>query len=103
MPDKQRIRVGIDVGGTFTKAVAIDVRTGAILSKSTLPTTHRSERGVSEGIVHVLTDILEQSRIDINDIELISHSTTQAINALLESDTSNVGIIAMASVHQRRM
>ena len=95
MPDKQRIRVGIDVGGTFTKAVAIDVRTGAILSKSTLPTTHRSERGVSEGIVHVLTDILEQSRIDINDIELISHSTTQAINALLESDTSNVGIIAM--------
>ncbi len=95
MPDRQRIRVGIDVGGTFTKAVAIDVKTGTILSKSTLPTTHMSERGVSEGIVHVLTDILKQSRIDMNDIELISHSTTQAINALLESDTSRVGIIAM--------
>lgn len=95
MPDKTRIRVGIDVGGTFTKAVAIDVKTGAILSKSTLPTTHKSERGVSEGIVHVLTAILTQSKININDIELISHSTTQAINALLESDTSNVGIIAM--------
>ena len=72
MPDRQRIRVGIDVGGTFTKAVAIDVKTGTILSKSTLPTTHMSERGVSEGIVHVLTDILKQSRIDMNDIELIS-------------------------------
>lgn len=95
MPEKQRIRVGIDVGGTFTKAVAIDAKFGTILSKSTVPTTHKAEKGVSEGIVKALSNILEESKIDINDIELISHSTTQAINALLESDTSKVGIIAM--------
>ena len=95
MPEKQRIRVGIDVGGTFTKAVAINAKTGSILSKSTVPTTHKAEKGVSEGIVQSLSNILEESKIDINDIELISHSTTQAINALLESDTSKVGIIAM--------
>ncbi|AFS80871.1 hydantoinase/oxoprolinase [Candidatus Nitrosopumilus koreensis AR1] len=95
MSEKPRIRVGIDVGGTFTKAVAIDAKTGTILSKSTVPTTHKAEKGVSEGIVQALSNILEESKINLNDIELISHSTTQAINALLESDTSKVGIIAM--------
>jgi len=95
MKNKQRIRVGIDVGGTFTKAVALDVKTGSILSKSTVPTTHNAEKGVSEGIVQTLSNILDISNIDVNDIELISHSTTQAINALLEYDTSQVGIIAM--------
>ena len=95
MNHKKRIRVGIDVGGTFTKAVAIDVKTGQIISKSTVPTTHSSEKGVSEGILHALSNIIKESKINVNDIELISHSTTQAINALLESDTSKVGIIAM--------
>lgn len=95
MSDKSRIRVGIDVGGTFTKAVAIDAKTGSVLSKSTVPTTHSAEKGVSVGIVSALSNILEESKIDVSDIELISHSTTQAINALLESDTAKVGIIAM--------
>ena len=95
MQTKKRIRVGIDVGGTFTKAVAIDVKTGLIIAKSTVPTTHSSEKGVSEGILQALSNILDESKIKVDDIELISHSTTQAINALLESDTSKVGIIAM--------
>ncbi|PIN84610.1 MAG: methylhydantoinase, partial [Nitrosopumilales archaeon CG11_big_fil_rev_8_21_14_0_20_33_24] len=93
--NKRRIRVGIDVGGTFTKAVAIDVKTGSLLAKSTVPTTHSAEKGVSEGIVIALKKIIDETGIGINEIELISHSTTQAINALLESDTSKVGIIAM--------
>ena len=92
--NKRRVRIGIDVGGTFTKAVAIDAKTGNILGKSTVPTTHNAKRGVSEGIVTALTEVLETG-IGIDEIELISHSTTQAINALLESDTSKVGIIAM--------
>jgi len=95
MQSKRRVRVGIDVGGTFTKAVAIDAKDGSILGKSTVPTTHSSEKGVSEGIVSALSKILDDTGINIHEIELISHSTTQAINALLESDTSKVGIIAM--------
>ena len=95
MQNRRRVRVGIDVGGTFTKAVAINAKDGSILGKSTVPTTHASEKGVSEGIVSALKKILDKTGIGIDEIELISHSTTQAINALLESDTSKVGIIAM--------
>ena len=90
-----RVRIGIDVGGTFTKAVVIDAATGKLVAKSTVPTTHRSERGVAEGIIQALGIILDDASIPKNNIEIISHSTTQAINALLESDTYKVGIIAM--------
>ena len=95
MNEKNRVRVGIDVGGTFTKAVALDLKSGDILGKSTVLTTHTSEKGVSEGIITALSNVMNSADITFDTIELISHSTTQAINALLESDTFKVGIIAM--------
>ncbi len=91
----RRIRIGIDVGGTFTKAIAIDIKTGQLIGKSTTPTTHKAQKGVSEGIVLALSNLVSESKIELVEIELIAHSTTQAINALLESDTAKVGIIAM--------
>ncbi|HEX6253003.1 MAG TPA: hydantoinase/oxoprolinase N-terminal domain-containing protein [Nitrososphaera sp.] len=52
------IRVGIDVGGTFTKAVAIEMMTGQIMGKVTVPTTHSSSNGVSTGIVEALKTLI---------------------------------------------
>jgi N-methylhydantoinase A len=92
---ERRVRVGIDVGGTFTKAVAIDMVTGRIIGRSTLPTTHTSYKGVSTGILQALSDVMDHFEITPSEIELISHSTTQAVNALLEGDTAKVGIIGM--------
>lgn len=100
--NSRRIRIGIDVGGTFTKAVAIDIKTGKILGKSTVPTTHKAKKGVSEGIVSALTNIIDESKIELSEIELIAHSTTQAINALLEADTAKVGIVAMGVGPEKR-
>jgi N-methylhydantoinase A len=91
----KRVRVGIDVGGTFTKAVAIDVHKGEILSSAAVPTTHLSFQGVSDGILMALSKLMNESRIINSEIELVSHSTTQAVNALLEGDTAKVGIIGM--------
>lgn len=92
---QRRIRIGIDVGGTFTKAVAIDMLKGAIVGKVTVPTTHTSSEGVSTGIVEALKTLMQKHSIINSDIELIAHSTTQAVNALLEGDTATVGIIGM--------
>ena len=91
----RRIRIGIDVGGTFTKAVAIDMIDGRIIDKVTVPTTHLSNQGVSTGILQALTILMEKHSIHNSEIEIISHSTTQAVNALLEGDTAKVGIIGM--------
>jgi N-methylhydantoinase A len=91
----RRIRIGIDVGGTFTKAVAIEMVQGKILGMITVPTTHFSSDGVSTGIVEALKKLIEKYSIQNSEIELISHSTTQAVNALLEGDTAKVGIIGM--------
>jgi len=102
MNENRRVRVGIDVGGTFTKAVAIDLKTGTILGKSTVLTTHTAEKGVSQGIIQALSNVIESANLSIHDIELISHSTTQAINALLENDTFKVGIISMGVGPEKR-
>src|ERR687889_215331 len=91
----RKIRVGIDVGGTFTKAIAIDIASGKFIGKTTVPTTHTSERGVADGIIIALRDLIKNFGIERSEIELISHSTTQAVNALLEGDTEKVGIIGM--------
>ena len=71
---KRRIRVGIDVGGTFTKAVAIDMVTGNIVGKSTLSTTHKSNQGVSTGILQALSDVMNKFEIQNYEVELISHT-----------------------------
>lgn len=91
----KKIRIGIDVGGTFTKAVAIDMVEKKILGKKSVPTTHSLDGGVSIGIVNALSTLIELCNIDHEEIELISHSTTQAVNAFLEGDVSKVGIIGM--------
>jgi N-methylhydantoinase A len=53
------------------------------------------EGGVSAGIVNALSTLIEMCNTDHKEIELISHSTTQAVNAFLEGDVSKVGILGI--------
>ena len=89
-------RIGIDVGGTFTKAVLIDNASRAVVDRYSVLTTHSHARGVAAGVVEVFRNVLERSGVAPSEVIFLAHSTTQAINALLEGDVATVGVIGMA-------
>ena len=91
------ILIGIDVGGTFTHAVAVENPGNKIIAHAVTPTTHSSLYSVSEGIVKVFADVLEKAGVNKDDVRLVAHSTTQATNALLEGDVCKVAIVGMGS------
>ena len=89
-------RIGIDVGGTFTKAVLIDNATRTVVGRYSVKTTHAHTRGVAAGVVEVFREVLAQSQVRPDEVVFLAHSTTQATNALLEGDVAKVGVIGMA-------
>ncbi|MBC5799173.1 MAG: hydantoinase/oxoprolinase [Candidatus Eremiobacteraeota bacterium] len=89
------LRVGIDVGGTFTDVVVVEAGTRTIVARVKVPTTHGAATGVAEGIIAALRRALAAPGVDVARIAFIAHSTTQATNALLEGDVASVGIVGL--------
>jgi N-methylhydantoinase A/oxoprolinase/acetone carboxylase beta subunit len=90
-----KVRIGIDVGGTFTDVVVIDQQTRRLIGQLKLPTTHSAGEGVALGIVSALRRAMSDFSLDPEDVTFIAHSTTQATNALLEGDVARVGVIGV--------
>ena len=90
-----KVRIGIDVGGTFTDAVAVRGDTYELIGTVKIPTTHSAKEGVAAGIVEVLNKIMDECHIEPEDVAFIAHGTTQATNALLEGDVDQVGILTL--------
>lgn len=93
---QRTVRVGIDVSGTHTKAVAIDNATHEIIGKSSVKATHDGHLGVAKGVVQAFHNCLTENAILPEEVIFIAHSTTQATNALLEGDVANVGVLGMS-------
>lgn len=72
------LRVGVDVGGTFTDLVAVDTRSGETIALKVSSTPKAPEEGVLTAL-RVLFERLEAKP----DIAYLAHSTTIATNALL--------------------
>lgn len=92
------VRVGIDVGGTHTKAVAIDNATSEVIGlPAVVHTTHDDKKGVAAGVVESFNKCLIDNNIKPEDVVFVAHSTTQATNALLEGDVASVGVFSVAN------
>jgi len=87
------VRVGVDVGGTFTKAIAFDTAQSTVIADAIVPTTHDHVDGVAAGVVEVVSRLAAE--VGPERVELVTHSTTQAVNALLEGDVARVGMVGM--------
>lgn len=92
-----RYRIGIDVGGTFTHAVALEAATFQLAAQAKVPTTHAAARGVTEGVLEALRALLGSADISPSDVSFLAYSTTQITNSLLEGDVAPVGIVAIGS------
>ena len=90
------IRMGIDVGGTYTKCVAMDNLTHEIIGKNQVKTTHDHENGVAAGVVQSFQNCMVENDIQAKDVVFVAHSTTQATNAFIEGDVARVGIIGVS-------
>jgi len=83
------MRIGIDVGGTFTDVVLVDDAQGKFYYTKTLTTPPNLWNGVLNGI----SKILDQAGSNIDMVDFIVHGTTIGTNALIEKKGAKTGLI----------
>jgi N-methylhydantoinase A len=83
------MRIGIDVGGTFTDIVLVDDATGQIHYTKVLTTHHNLTEGVITGIDRMLAMI----GASFDRIGYLVHGTTIGTNALIERKGARTGLI----------
>ena len=81
------IRLGADIGGTFTDVV-LDVR-GTIVSTKVLTSYAAPEQAILDGIAIVT----QQAGIALSDLDIVIHGTTLATNALIERRGAKTALI----------
>ncbi len=85
--------LGVDVGGTFTDAVAV-TREGAVHTAK-VPSTRANE---SLGVVAAIEAVLTRADAQTAEVERVAHGMTVATNALLEGRTARTALIATEGV-----
>src|ERR1700743_3698283 len=89
------LRIGIDVGGTFTDLVAIDE--GGVATLAKVPSTpHDPSVGVVDGLAALAAKLELDRGALLARTERIVHGTTVATNALLELKGARTGLLTTA-------
>jgi N-methylhydantoinase A len=88
MSEEARFRLGVDVGGTHTDLVLLDVETGEFTVEKVSSTPHNPAIGVLNGVNNFVA-----KGTPPDEIEFFSHGTTITTNALLEMRGAKVGLM----------
>jgi N-methylhydantoinase A len=80
------LRVGIDVGGTFTDIFVCDEASGETVSAKVPTTPENQAIGVMQS--------LESAAVSLADVSFIAHGTTTGTNALIERKGALTGLLA---------
>ncbi|WP_049911331.1 hydantoinase/oxoprolinase family protein [Halorubrum coriense] len=81
------IRVGVDIGGTFTDLVTVSDGTLDVTKTSSTP--EAPEDGVTEG----LEKTREKTGVRFDAVDFFAHGTTVATNAVLEEDWADTALV----------
>lgn len=88
---REFVRVGIDIGGTFTDLVATDKKRGVWKIKVlTTPTDP------SKGALDAVRRLLEKEMVDASFVRIVIHATTLASNALLTGNIPKTALVTTA-------
>jgi N-methylhydantoinase A len=79
------LRIGVDIGGTFTDLVALDEATGAVVNTKALSTPQE--------LLDAVLRCVDQAGVRLEDCRLVIHGTTIGINALLEGKGARTGLV----------
>ncbi|RKF16162.1 hydantoinase/oxoprolinase family protein [Roseovarius spongiae] len=81
------IRLGADIGGTFTD-IALDLR-GALYTAKVLTNYAAPEQAILDGI----DAVVKEAGIDVSEVDMIIHGTTLATNALIERRGARTALV----------
>lgn len=83
------LRIGVDIGGTFTDLAFIDDADGTVHTHKLLTTPDDPSRAVVQGV----REIAELAGHRISDVSAIVHGTTLVTNAVIERRGCRVGML----------
>lgn len=83
------LRIGVDVGGTFTDLVLADLATGELHAGKLLTTPDDPSRAIVEGVRRLLAD----AGADASRVDAVVHGTTLVTNTIIQRAGARVGLV----------
>lgn len=87
------IRVGVDVGGTFTDIVLEHPSKSGDSQQVVVTKVPSTPHDQSEGVVEGVMQVCKQAGISPSDIDMLFHGTTVATNMVIERKGAEVGML----------
>ena len=84
----KKLRLAVDIGGTFVDAIAFDVSSGSIRLEKSSTTPSDAAQGV--------LNALDKLNVNLSDADTFIHGTTLGLNAIIELKGALTGIITNA-------